>query len=96
MNKVLIFATFKKGFVLNIVDIVAKFKEVDNMAAIVDNGIMPGREFQFQMVASLDCLNDVMEAFGRKVEVGIVSNIEDIEWHFKWDRKFEVKAENTL
>ncbi len=63
MEYILIFATFKKGSVSNIVQIMDRFKKVDTMAAIVDYGFSPGKEFQFQMVAPPEYLDEVTNSF---------------------------------
>lgn len=89
-------ATFKKGSAENIVQIMVRFKKVDAMAAIVDYGFSPGKEFQFQMVAPPEYLDEVTNAFVGAHEVDMGDEQQSIDWHYKWNRNFEVKPEDTI
>jgi hypothetical protein len=96
MKYILVFATFKKGSVANIVQIMDRFKKVDAMAAIVDYGFSPGKEFQFQMVAPPEYLDEVTNAFVGAHEVDMSDEQQSIDWHYKWNRNLEVKPEDTI
>jgi hypothetical protein len=98
MKYILVFAIFKKGAIQDIVEIMEKFRQIDEMVAISDEGwgYAPGRLFQFHMVCSPEHIESVKEAFRNAEEVGIVEDEKEVNYHYKWNRELSVDPACTL
>jgi hypothetical protein len=96
MNKVLIYVSFKKGEIPNIIQIMDRLKKLDEMAIILDNGYIPRKEFELHLVCQKSDIDEVRGAFGEGRKLNFNYKRRYIKYHYKWDRQFAIKPEDTI
>jgi len=98
MQKVLVYVSFKKGKIPNIIQIMDRLKKLDEMAGIIDIGwgYAPGKEFELHLVCQKSDIDEVRSAFGEVHKPKIIYKRKHVKYHYKWDRQFEIRPEDTL
>lgn len=72
-----------------------RLKKFDETALIMDAFIL-GEEFQVHIVCKKEEIDEVKNVFGESHKLKLLYKRKHIKYHYKWDRQFAIKPEDTI